>query len=55
LLQDVADIKRKLRRIIYKSRDKTIKGWSEWRESAGPGNKSHQGEDEMAAALCANI
>jgi len=26
LLQDVADLKRKLHRIIYKSRDKTIKG-----------------------------
>jgi len=30
LLQDVADIKRKLHRIIYKSRDKTIKGAGEY-------------------------
>ena len=31
LLKDVADLKRKLRRIIYKSRDKTIKGAGEYR------------------------
>ena len=30
LLQDVADLKRKLHRIIYKSRDKTIKGAGEY-------------------------
>jgi len=30
LLDDVADLKRKLHRIIYKSRDKTIKGASEY-------------------------
>jgi hypothetical protein len=30
LLEDVADLKRKLRRIIYKSRDKTIKGAGEY-------------------------
>ena len=30
LLQDVADLKRKLNRIIYKSRDKTIKGAGEY-------------------------
>ena len=30
LLQDVADLKRKLHRIIYKSRDKTIKGVGEY-------------------------
>ena len=30
LLQDVADLKRKLHRIIYKSRDKTIKGTGEY-------------------------
>ena len=30
LLQDVADLKRKLRRIIYKARDKTIKGAGEY-------------------------
>ena len=30
LLDDVADLKRKLRRIIYKSRDKTIKGAGEY-------------------------
>ena len=30
LLDDVADLKRKLHRIIYKSRDKTIKGGSEY-------------------------
>ena len=30
LLQDVADLKRKLHRIIYKSRDKTIKGACEY-------------------------
>jgi len=29
LLDDVADLKRKLHRIIYKSRDKTIKGAGE--------------------------
>ena len=33
----------------------TASGWSKWREPAGPGNKSRQGEDEMVAALCANI
>ena len=31
LLTDVADLKRKLHRIIYKSRDKTIKGAGEYR------------------------
>jgi hypothetical protein len=31
LLQDVADLKRKLHRIIYRSRDKTIKGVGEYR------------------------
>ena len=30
LLEDVADLKRKLRRIIYKSRDKSIKGAGEY-------------------------
>ena len=30
LLQDVADLKRKLHRIIYKSRDKSIKGAGEY-------------------------
>ena len=30
LLEDVADLKRKLHRIIYKSRDKTIKGAGEY-------------------------
>jgi len=30
LLKDVADLKRKLHRIIYKSRDKTIKGGGEY-------------------------
>ena len=30
LLKDVADLKRKLRRIIYKSRDKSIKGAGEY-------------------------
>ena len=30
LLKDVADLKRKLQRIIYKSRDKTIKGAGEY-------------------------
>ena len=30
-------------------------GWSKWRAPAGPGNKSRQGEDEMVAALCANV
>jgi len=30
LIQDVADLKRKLHRIIYKSRDKTIKGAGEY-------------------------
>ena len=30
LLQDVADLKRKLHRIIYKSRDKTIEGAGEY-------------------------
>ena len=30
LLQDVADLKRKLHRIIYRSRDKTIKGAGEY-------------------------
>ena len=33
----------------------TASGWSKWREPAGPGNKSRQGEDEMVAALCANV
>ena len=30
LLEDVADLKRKLHRIIYKSRDKSIKGAGEY-------------------------
>ena len=30
LLKDVSDLKRKLHRIIYKSRDKTIKGAGEY-------------------------
>ena len=30
MLEDVADLKRKLHRIIYKSRDKTIKGAGEY-------------------------
>ena len=33
----------------------TASGWSKWRTPAGPGNKSRQGEDEMVAALCANV
>jgi LysM repeat protein len=33
----------------------TASGWSKWREPAGPGNTSRQGEDEMVAALCANV
>lgn len=33
----------------------TASGWSKWREPAGQGNKSRQGEDEMMAALCANV
>ena len=33
----------------------TSSGWSKWKEPAGPGNKSRQGEDEMVAALCANV
>jgi hypothetical protein len=30
-------------------------GWSKWRAPAGPENESRQGEDEMVAALCANV
>ncbi|MCP9877975.1 LysM peptidoglycan-binding domain-containing protein, partial [Cyanobium sp. A2C-AMD] len=33
----------------------TASGWSKWRAPAGPGNHSRQGEDEMVAALCANV
>jgi len=33
----------------------TASGWSKWKAPAGPGNKSRQGEDEMVAALCANV
>ena len=33
----------------------TASGWSKWREPSGPGHKSRQGEDEMVAALCANV
>ena len=33
----------------------TASGWSKWRAPAGPENKSRQGEDEMVAALCANV
>ena len=33
----------------------TGSGWSKWRAPAGPENKSKQGEDEMVAALCANV
>jgi hypothetical protein len=33
----------------------TASGWSKWKAPAGPGVKSRQGEDEMVAALCANV
>jgi len=53
LLQDVADLKRKLHRIIYKSRDKTIKGAGEY-----PNPKmlffhetSHQGTGQLHTHL----
>jgi hypothetical protein len=33
----------------------TDSGWSTWERPAGPDNKVRQGEDEMVAALCANV
>lgn len=33
----------------------TTSGWSRWARPAGPDSKFRQGEDEMVAALCANV
>lgn len=53
LLQDVADLKRKLHRIIYKSRDKSIKGAGEYPypRMLFFHEKSHQGTGQYHAHL----
>jgi LysM repeat protein len=34
---------------------RTTEGWSKWNRPAGPDSRSRSGEDEMVAALCANV
>ena len=53
LLKDVADLKRKLHRIIYKSRDKTIKGVGEYHypKMLFFHETSHQGTGQFHAHL----
>ena len=55
LLQDVADLKRKLHRIIYKSRDKSIKGAGEYPYPTMLffHEKSHQGTGQFHTHLIA--